>query len=75
MPIYIPFKKLKKGVIKIMVPEQLSFLNEFDSFYEMLIEQAKQDKISEADFYMIIKAKCKAQERELRERIKVEWTD
>ena len=60
-----------------MVPEGLEFLGRFDKFYKMLVEQAKQDKISEADFYMIIKAKCKAEEREKRERIeiKVEYTD
>ena len=60
-----------------MQPERLEFLSRFDSFYKMLIEQVKQDRISEADFYMIIKAKSKAMERELREKVetKVEWTD
>ena len=60
-----------------MQPERLEFLSRFDSFYKMIIEQVKQDRISEADFYMIIKAKAKAMERELREKVetKVEWTD
>ena len=49
-----------------MQPERLEFLSRFDSFYKMIIEQVKQDRISEADFYMIIKAKAKAMERELR---------
>ena len=67
----------KKAVIKIMVPERMKFLNEFDKFYQGLVRDIKEDKIDEADFYMIIKAKCKAQDRERRERveIKVEYTD
>ena len=58
-------------------PERLEYLGRFDEFYRMLIEQAKQDKISESDFYMIIKAKVKAEEREKRERIviKVSYSD
>jgi len=52
-----------------MVPERLEFLSRFDSFYNMLVEQAKQDRISESDFYMIIKAKSKAMEKELREKV------
>ena len=60
-----------------MVPEHLEFLGRFDEFYRMLIEQAKQNKISEADFYMIMKAKIKSLDRERRETvtIKVELPD
>jgi len=46
-----------------MRPERLEFLGRFDEFYRMLIEQAKQNIVSEADFYMIIKAKIKSMER------------
>ena len=49
-----------------MVPEKLEYLERVEKFYNMLVEQAKQDRISESDFYMIIKAKAKAMERELR---------
>ena len=49
-----------------MLPEKLEFLSRFDSFYKMIIEQVKQNKLNESEFYMIIKAKAKAMERELR---------
>ena len=60
-----------------MVPERLEFLNEFDKFYEMLIEQAKTKAINEAEFYLVVGAKVKAMDRERRERvdIKVEFTE
>jgi len=60
-----------------MLPDRLEYLKRVEKFYNMLVEQAKQDKISEADFYMIIKAKVKAMERKKREEveIKVEYTD
>ena len=52
-----------------MVPEKLEYLERVEKFYNMLVEQAKQDRISESDFYMIIKAKAKAMEKELREKV------
>ena len=52
-----------------MVPEHLEFLNTFDKFYQGLVRDVKENKIDEADFYMIIKGKAKAGERELRERV------
>jgi len=52
-----------------MQPERLEFLSRFDSFYKMLTEQAKQNKLNESEFYMIIKAKAKAMEKELREKV------
>ena len=60
-----------------MLPERLEYLERVEKFYNMLVEQAKQDKISEADFYMIIKAKIKALDRQRREEIviKVEYSD
>ena len=47
-----------------MVPERLSFLDEFDKFYEVMINAVKEDKINERDFYALIKAKCKSMEKE-----------
>jgi len=52
-----------------VVPERLEYLGRFDGFYRMLIEQAKQNIVSEADFYMIIKAKVGAMDRERREEV------
>ena len=54
-----------------MLPEKLEFLSRFDSFYKMLTEQAKQNKLNESEFYMIIKAKAKAMERELRAKVEI----
>jgi len=47
-----------------MCPGRLSFLNKFDKFYRELINLAKEDKINEQEFYMIIIAKAKAMNRE-----------
>ena len=60
-----------------MLPERLKFLSKFDSFYKSLVRDIKEDKIDEADFYLIIKTKCKAMERERREEanITVNWVD
>ena len=52
-----------------MLPERLEYLKRVEKFYNMLVEQAKQDRITEADFYMIIKAKIKALDRERREEV------
>jgi len=51
-----------------MRPERLKYLGWFDSFYRMLIEQAKTKAINEAEFYLVIGAKVKAMDRERRER-------
>ena len=60
-----------------MIPERLEFLKQFDIFYKGLVKDIKQEKITEADFYMIVKAKCKAMDRERREEIiiKVSYSD
>ena len=60
-----------------MVPERNEFLKQFDIFYKGLVKDIKQEKITEADFYMIIKAKVKAMDRERREEvvIKVSYID
>jgi len=42
----------------------LEYLKRVEKFYNMLVEQAKQDKISEADFYMLLGVKCKAMNKE-----------
>lgn len=42
---------------------------EFDKFYQVLINLAKEDKVNERDFYALIKAKCKVMEREHREKL------
>jgi len=52
-----------------MLPEKLNYLDNFDKFYEMLVDQVKKEKINERDFYMIIKAKIKAMDRERREKV------
>ena len=53
-----------------MQPEKrLEFLSRFDSFYKMIIEQVKQNKLNEAEFYLVMIAKLKASERERRERL------
>lgn len=54
-----------------MAPEKLSWLNEFNKFYQGLVKDVKKDKINEIDFYLIIKAKCKAMDRERRERVEI----
>lgn len=60
-----------------MIPEELSFLNEFDKFYRNLARDIKEGRYSERDFYLIIRAKVKAMDRERREKveIKVEYTE
>jgi len=53
-----------------MCPDRLSFLTKFDKFYQELINLAKEDKINEPEFYMIIIAKAKAMDRERRDQKK-----
>lgn len=50
-----------------MLPERLNYLTRLNSFIEVMTEAAKQDKLSEKDFYLILRAKCKALDRERRE--------
>lgn len=47
-----------------MSPDILSFLTKFDKFYQEIINLAKDTKINEQEFYMIIIAKAKAMSRE-----------
>lgn len=47
-----------------MLPEKLEYIERIKKFVNMLIENAKQDIITEADFYMILGCKCKALDRE-----------
>jgi len=47
-----------------MFTDSLSFLTKFDKFYQELINLAKENKINEQEFYMIIIAKAKAMNRE-----------
>lgn len=53
-----------------MCPDRLSFLTKFDKFYQELINLAKEDKINEPEFYMIIITKAKAMDREIRDQKK-----
>ena len=46
-----------------MLPDKLEYLNSFDIFYKMLVNQVKEDKISEIEFYMLLTAKCKAKSK------------
>ncbi len=45
----------------------MEFLNRYDKFYQMLIEQAKQDNINEQEFFMLMVTKAKVMAREERE--------
>ena len=47
-----------------MVPERLGYLSRLDKFYKMLTEEAKQDNITETDFYLILALKCKSLNKE-----------
>ena len=52
-----------------MQPEKLKYLDSFDKFYRMLVNQVKENKINEKDFYMIIKAKAKSMDQDRREKM------
>ncbi|MBA7516068.1 hypothetical protein ES705_08113 [subsurface metagenome] len=52
----------------LLLPEKLEYIAKVQKFVNMLIESAKTDQITEADFYMIMKAKCKAMNKERRGR-------
>ena len=52
-----------------MVPERLNYLTRLNEFIGVITEQAKQNKLSERDFYLIIRAKCKAMDQERREKL------
>ena len=54
-----------------MAPGKLSFLNEFDKFYLVMVDSIKEEKINERDFYALIIAKAKTMEKERRERIEI----
>lgn len=50
-----------------MLPERLDFLKRFDSFYQVMTNSVKENKINERDFYSIIRVKCKSMDQERRE--------
>ena len=45
--------------------ERLDFLKRLDRFYQAIIEQIKQNNITEADFYMLLSVKCRSMSKEL----------
>ncbi|MBA7546610.1 hypothetical protein ES705_39002 [subsurface metagenome] len=47
-----------------MLPDRLSFLSRFDNFYQAIVNSVKESKVSERDFYVLIRAKCKSMDRE-----------
>ena len=51
-----------------MLPEGLSFLSEFDNFYQALVRDLKENKYNEAEFYLIITAKVKLMDKARREK-------
>ena len=51
-----------------MIPERLQYITRVNGFIEVITEQAKQKKLSEKDFYMILGAKCKSMDQERREK-------
>lgn len=53
-----------------MLPDRLNYLNRFDKFYKVLIEQAKTNNLNENEFYLVTIAKLKAMSRERREKAK-----
>lgn len=55
-----------------MLPERLEYLTRLNNFLEVIIEQAKQDNVSESEFYLIMIAKLKAMNRERREKLNSE---
>lgn len=55
-----------------MLPERLEYLTRLNEFIGVITEQAKQKKLSEKDFYLILGAKCKSMNQERRERSKKE---
>jgi len=50
-----------------LLPGRLNFLGRFDNFYQAMVNASKEGKISERDFYLIIRAKCKSMDQERRE--------
>lgn len=50
-----------------MIPDHLGFLNRFDDFYNMMINEVKENKIDEKNFYMLVQAKAKSLDRERKE--------
>lgn len=47
-----------------MLPKRLNYLARSNKFIEVITEQAKQDKLTEKDFYLILGAKCKSMDQE-----------
>ena len=57
-----------------MIPDKLDFLNKFDKFYRSLVNDVKEDKYDEREFYLTITAKVKAMDRARREKRRfVKW--
>jgi len=54
-----------------MVPERMKFLDRFDSFYRVIANAIKENKVTERDFYLIIGAKVKSMNQERRERVDI----
>ena len=50
-----------------MLPDRLNFLKQFDKFYQALVNSVKESKVSERDFYRLIRSKCKSMDQERRE--------
>ena len=51
-----------------MMPERMKFLDRFDSFYRVMVNNVKEDKVNERDFYLTIGAKVKSMNQERREK-------
>ncbi|MBA7660414.1 hypothetical protein ES703_68416 [subsurface metagenome] len=52
-----------------MMPDRLNFLKRFDNFCQVMINSAKENKINEKDFYMLIGSKCKTMDQERRSKL------
>jgi len=49
----------------------MKFLDRFDSFYRVIANAIKENKVTERDFYLIIGAKVKSMNQERRERVDI----
>lgn len=49
------------------LPERLKFLDRIHRFLDVIEEAARQGKLTEMDFYLILGTKCKAMNQERRE--------
>jgi hypothetical protein len=52
-----------------MLPDKLIFLSDFEIFHNKLVRDIKEGRYNEQEFYLIIRAKCKALDRDRRDKL------